>query len=88
MIRFLHVRPQQDGKPTTRGGVTVAYVFNPEMDQVDHWAYARCSSKDNFCRKTGRIIAEGRLHSPRQSRKILPCSEKAFIASVTAFVAL
>ena len=84
--RFLHVRPtSEDKKPTPRGGFTVAYVID-DVDQVGHWAFARCSTKDNFCKATGRVVAGGRLASKTKSRHIIPCSEKAFIASVTGFL--
>lgn len=82
MLRFLHIRPKTDkGEIQTRGGFTVAYEID-DLDQVSHWSFARCSTKDNFCKATGRTVAGGRLKSKVQSRRIIPCAEKAFIASV------
>lgn len=40
------------------GGMTIAYV---EVDGRIVYAVAKCSRKDNFCRKTGRAIAGLRL---------------------------
>ena len=82
MIRFLHHRPlSEDGKPKARGGYTIAYDVD-EKDQVARWASARCSTKDNFCKATGRTVSSGRLVSKTKVRRIVPVSEKAFISSI------
>lgn len=36
------------------------------------FAVARCSDKDQFCRKTGRAIAEGRLSKGKFIREVEP----------------
>jgi hypothetical protein len=83
-VRFFHFRNKdEEGSPRTRGGFTVAYEFDEGTDSVTRWALTRCSDKENFCRKTGRTVSEGRLRSPKQSFRLAsPVSEKAFLASV------
>lgn len=47
------------------GGATVAYR---ELDaETIIYAVAICSEKDNYCKKTGRTIATGRLKSPKHA---------------------
>lgn len=65
MTFFIHLRnfvPSQLGEfklvPGTHGGLTVAYKVEDGKALV---AYARCSLKDNFSRRKGRLISEGRL---------------------------
>lgn len=41
------------------GGITIAYMRH--ADGTFEWNYARCHSKENFSRKIGRNIAEGRF---------------------------
>jgi len=45
----------------TKGGATVAY-WQPEPGVV-LYAVAHCSPRDNYNKKIGRAIAEGRLYS-------------------------
>lgn len=63
--KFLHIRPTTDNfQFHNKGGTTVAYeVEENEM----RFALAKCSKNDNFCRKTGRTLAAGRLKSDRLS---------------------
>jgi hypothetical protein len=80
VTRYIHLRfKDSDGRPTSRGGLTVAYLIDTELDSVIRWSAARCSSNDNFCKSTGRTISQGRLHSPRLSRTISPLAEKLFV---------
>lgn len=54
---FAHVRPKD-----LNGGYTIAYTNIPRNTSGDvHYALARCKSSDNFNKKIGRMIAEGRL---------------------------
>lgn len=65
MTKFMHVRNHVgEGDVETKGGVTIAYTEEavPEGIRVI-FATAVCSSRDNYCRRTGRVIAEGRLQS-------------------------
>lgn len=68
MCKFLHIRPQTDQEPnfpvSNKGGATVAYEVE---ENTLRYAIARCSKNDNFCRKTGRTLAAGRLKSDRLS---------------------
>lgn len=72
MCKFLHIRPTEnhyaaDFRFCNKGGVTIAYeVDNGEL----RYAFARCSENDNFCRKTGRTLAAGRLKSDRLSHTL------------------
>lgn len=65
-MRFLHIRNRhgddQNYEVTTKGGITVAYEVVNNGDEV-HMATAKCSIRDNYCRKTGRTIAEGRFNA-------------------------
>ena len=42
------------------GGVTFCIAYDPVL-RLAFVSYAECSLKDNFCRKTGRTIAFGRM---------------------------
>jgi hypothetical protein len=55
-IRYLHVRKEN----LQKGGTTVAYEVD---DDTIRFAVAKCSDRDNYCRKTGRSIATGRLNA-------------------------
>lgn len=58
-INYAHIRPSSDSRS---GGLTIAYT-NLEKGSTGEvtYAIARCSPKDNFSRRLGRRIAEGRL---------------------------
>lgn len=69
MCRFLHIRNPAylDDLTITnanKGGKTIAYDVNGD---ILRYAVAHCSDNDNFCRKTGRTLAAGRLKSDRLS---------------------
>lgn len=60
-VRFLHIRNIEDketGSKALKGGKTLAYCI--EGDQMTY-AVAECGRKENYCRRTGRLISEGRL---------------------------
>lgn len=60
-VHYIHLRDRdENGRPLTRGGVTIAYI---NLHDVITLAVAVCSQKDNFCRRLGRNIARGRVHS-------------------------
>jgi hypothetical protein len=65
-------------KDTPRGGVTVAFEINQD-GMVDAFALAKCGPSDNFCRRTGRIKAQGRLNSMRYRKEIYPVSKTEFL---------
>ena len=52
-VRFFH---KHTGN---RGGFTIAYMVH-DNGNIE-WNYARCNEVDNFSRKVGRSIAEGRF---------------------------
>lgn len=65
-VVFRHVRViNPDNTINNLGGATIAYqdYYNNKIKV----SIAVCSAKDNFCKKTGRIIAGGRLNSDKQS---------------------
>lgn len=66
-VKFIHLRNfNADGSVATRGGITIAY--REERDDngpVARYAAAYCSERDNYCRSTGRAIAQGRLDSKK-----------------------
>lgn len=62
-VRYLHVRAcDQDGNLLHKGGLTVAYTANESMGMIA-MGWAKCHDNDNFCYRTGRAIASGRLKS-------------------------
>ena len=74
MCKFLHIRPYAPAPlyfdafiKANKGGVTVAYELS---EGTLRYAIARCSNNDNFCRKTGRTLAAGRLKSDRLSTTV------------------
>lgn len=53
---FMHIRGRYDRD------ITVAYQINTDgVTSNIHWGYAVCSSKDQFNKKIGRAVSEGRL---------------------------
>jgi hypothetical protein len=58
-IRFTYIRDNE--KP-----VTVAYIFDDEGKCIVYNA-AECSTKDTFCKVTGKVLAVGRLQTNRVS---------------------
>ena len=68
---FIHIRNHTyrqefgdwfpDGYAPT-GGATIAVVYNPDLE-VHIYAVALCNPKDNYNKKIGRKIAEGRLRT-------------------------
>lgn len=72
MIKFHHIRNkfieyknQFNGVASieSKGGTTIAYeVVNTDNNtKIINYAVARCNPQDNFNRKIGRAISEGRL---------------------------
>lgn len=66
MPKFIHLRSTQGN-----GAVTIAYTVLSEVGHHEiartrvFYALAKCSPRDNFCRRTGRVKSAGRLNSPR-----------------------
>ncbi|MCK5307406.1 MAG: hypothetical protein KAJ73_02240 [Zetaproteobacteria bacterium] len=46
--------------PHPRGGLTVCQIFDAKSDTFMAAGTAKCSLSDNFCYKTGRLLAFGR----------------------------
>lgn len=64
LVKFVHIREYDNrGNEYPRGGMTVAFQrVKSEQGKDLYWvSKAMCSARDNFCKKTGRSIAEGRL---------------------------
>lgn len=66
-VRFVHIRSRdKEGKLLPNGGFTVAYeVVGSETGSFIKYAVAKCSKRDTYNRKRGRLIAGGRLHADR-----------------------
>jgi len=75
--KFMHLRNLINGKPSSRGGITIAYVLNDDFNVIG-FAPARCHINDNYSRKTGRIKAEGRLKSKSFFVQVKDIPEKEF----------
>jgi hypothetical protein len=52
-----------------KGGITLAIEQHPDNPEVVNVGYARCSLSDIFCRKTGRIKAQGHLRGRYDAEK-------------------
>lgn len=46
-----------------KGGTTVAYIFDDAGKRLSY-STARCSKRDNYCKRTGRDLAGSRLIGP------------------------
>jgi hypothetical protein len=61
--KITHVRKRNEkGEYANLGGVTAAALID-ENGVIQKLGFARCSDNDNFCRKTGREIAIGRMNA-------------------------
>lgn len=67
-MKYAHVRFLKEDKSglfkdqyETKGGITFAYEFLP--DGKVKAAMARCSTKDNYCKRVGRAISRGRMET-------------------------
>lgn len=60
MIKFIHIRRGIGAGLQEKGGITVAYDFDPGT-RVATFAVAKCSLKDNYCKAIGRAVSTGRL---------------------------
>ena len=85
MCKFIHFRNaieeglgadvRGDGV-ATKGGRTVA--FEEGENRVIKYAVAYCSPRDNYCRKTGRAIAAGRLKAGKTEEVTLSQGESVY----------
>jgi hypothetical protein len=59
-MNFIHLRSKSsDGTPATKSGTTIAW--RRVATKAIEIGVAKCHYNDNFCRRIGRNIAEGRL---------------------------
>jgi hypothetical protein len=102
MCKFVHIRNHftetSDGRlPVShdseisdgvevKGGLTIAYEED-EDHKVVTFAIARCHERDNFCRRTGRVKAEGRLKSKSARTLELKEDQSAYHAVVDLVLA-
>lgn len=77
---FVHLRNTVKGQISSTGGKTIAY--RETADGGIEFALAKCSPNDNFNRAQGRVMAAGRLNSPRFVRRVPNITEREFRASV------
>lgn len=68
-------------KSKPNGGVTYAFEVNDKR-QIVAFAIAKCHTKDNFCKHTGRAKAKGRLGSLRYRQDTNPIDVSEFIARI------
>lgn len=84
--KFHHVRfYNEDGSVHNMGGATIAFVENLKDNSI-RYAWALCSPKDNFNKKTGRAIASGRLKSDNFSMVVHDVTIEQFIESFDNFL--
>lgn len=71
MCKFIHLRNAHN---MSRGGMTIAFDTIPQPDGslVVEAALAICSTRDNFNRRLGRAISEGRLRKGVAIRMTAP----------------
>ena len=61
-IHFFHIRKYNAwGEPKNNAGTTIAAKIDAGLNGI-LYTKARCSKRDNFCKKIGREIAAGRLN--------------------------
>jgi hypothetical protein len=63
-MRYLHIRNHNfDQSFDTKGGITVGYEINSLVEPHQlQMATAYCNPADNYCRRIGRLIVEGRMN--------------------------
>lgn len=66
MIKFAHIRTlnKVGHLSSPHGGTTYAYELDNDNNVIGY-AIAKCHEKDNFCKRVGRIKAEGRMKSKK-----------------------
>lgn len=75
-VEFLHLRD----KTQCKGGITVAFEYDPETKSVTRYALSRCSDNDNYNKSIGRAISGGRLKSDKSSIDVdIPITKQEFI---------
>ena len=60
-LKFFHFRSEQG-----KGSVTIGYEVNLETKTVT-FTVAHCAPHDNFCRRIGRDICQGRFRKPQKN---------------------
>lgn len=63
--KFIHIRSFVGTRLQEKGGTTIAYDYNPDTHEA-RFAIAKCSHKDNYCKRIGRDVATGRLFNKPQ----------------------
>ena len=59
-VLFRHDRTKDGDKIASKGGKTTAYIRNDKREDIIS-EISVCSMKDNYSKRIGRLISEGRL---------------------------
>ncbi len=66
-VHFMHIRNSEN---PVKGGKTIAYTL-VDNNRAVLFNVACCCPNDNFCRRTGRLISEGRLLKAKDNRLLV-----------------
>jgi hypothetical protein len=78
-MKFIHLREMNGREVSPTGGITIGYVVVPDDDgtSVAYVSTSKCSSKDHYCKKIGRLICKGRLENDEFISVDLPNPSRA-----------
>jgi len=91
-IHFMHVRKfnKETGEVDVKGGTTYAFdIDETDGNVVICYAEARCNDlKQNFCRKIGRQVSEGRYNKGKVNAAVFPApADGKVLNAVRGFLA-